>query len=384
MDKIDIYNSEARLKAGIEGIKTAKIKNKKLLLEYDKSNFAHGIGYRYRLKALKSLRVVDSWFNKDFTRITRKDMEDIILKLREDKIKKVHVMKGMSSVYSETTKNDYLKVFRKFMRWLFREGKYKGDLQNFLSDFSYKQDRNKKKQPDILSLDQVSLLCDKLKSLKYRTAVLVFFDSGARPEELANIRIRDIEWDIKTRKYWTNIRYEKLNSHPRKIDLPYCTELLKKYLSSERKSAGPDEPLFIISLKKLRDTINPVSKKLFGHNCNLYTLRHSSIQNYYDIYKGNLLWMANRYGWSYGNAAKELGTYANRSKVSLPDGSELAHQDKLGELTIDKTKMQTQIDIMSKQIENLEKMISFSQNLDILRADTQDEVRTFVKSKKVR
>jgi integrase len=306
----------------------------------------------------------DPWFNKPFSEITREDCRNIIKKLINDDFRRRNTLincKNAGGKYSETTKKTYVKHLKQLSRWIYLESKNKPQFDEngrqltfdqIFSCFTYQMDQDKIKEPEIISLHQAELISD-TSNLKLGTLIMVGFDTGFRPEELWNIRIKDVQWDSDKKKYWIYCQFPKKNSKKRVIDVPLCTKWLNKYLAINRdkKNGELDEPLFKVAYKYAGKYLKNKCKELFGFRIDMYTLRHSSIQYYLEIYKRDFIALADRYGWSYGTVGKRLMDYLARSKVRLPDASELVRKDRVDELKGENDKLKAKLDSIEQRLD---------------------------------
>lgn len=325
--------------------------NKQLLLEFVKYRAERNI--KRKMTTLKrqvdSARTFDRWLNhKPFSDITEEDMFLLLRDLMSGKVSRKNGKKYKSTGW-------YLKDFKYFMKWLYiafpvfrtaktdkerkeLQKKFKKSLESlkarrfediFTNEIRYETDPDENEEPVIVTLEQAEYAAKK-STLKIGTLIMVAFDAGLRPEELANVRRKDITWNEEENSYFLYVRYPKKNSKRRTMDIPLCNAWLRSYLKEFDKESTSEDPLFEIKYDSLRVGLSRRFKELFSIiGVTMYTFRHSSIQYYVNKYMGNFLWMANRYGWSYSSVGRRLKDYIARSKVNLPKGSELVHADKM-------------------------------------------------------
>lgn len=371
--KVDIRNSERVWKTASEGFEAARIsvsENKNLILEYIEHLKLRDTSPRRLAKVLNHLKVLSEWYGKEFTKIMKVDNDRVITGLRNDTFKKHNVkfkrnptnpderivlVMESDNAYSPRTKLDFVKIMRQFARWLNRK-KLLSDFEDKFETFCYNIKKSEKVDPTILRREEVELIANSMPTLQKKCLVMLLFDSGIRPEEMANVRVHDVSWDAERKKYWVHVTFPKEQSYARSIDVPVCTNLLKEYLhvneDFQRKSLT--EPLFKTDFNSLRILFQERCSKLLNRcDVNLYTLRHSSVQFYCDeVYNGNVKALCDRYGWSY--STRMLQVYLSRSKARLPDGSELANKDRIQELELNNECLQRQLEQHEKQVENLQ------------------------------
>ena len=343
--KIDIHNSEKTLQSVLKRCSGKKLNNRKSILDYDKQLTNKGRSVRRRIKVLNHLKSIDSWFGgKSFDKLTHTDLQDCLERLQMNQIVTI---RGVP--YKERTKQDYCKIFRQFGRWLFTKSEYERKFEGFTYTI-----RGRPNERIVFPLDVITKIAGKAPLSEWRTAIMVLFISGARPEEFANVRWRDIEWDEKKKVYWIDIRFEKGRyglggrSFPRKVDLPHCTDVLKSHIAQHRKEPG--QPAFDINMDSLRNWLGKYSKDEMNFSgVNIYTLRRSAVAFWGPLYRWQLDPMRYRFGWTAQQAAKEIETYMPRTKDTLALGSELAHQEKIVDLTQQNEMMHAEVKALKDQ-----------------------------------
>lgn len=369
--KIDIYGSAKQLEKVLARIRTKTFRfeeNREHILAFDDFNANRRLGVRRRMKMLNHLAVLDGLVDVPFFKVDKEHLRSLVTRFRNDEIQKSTRLPSnlrKNQNYGETTKRDFLKIFRHFERWLVHEDLYKGKNPIFMNDrFLWYNRKDVRPEPVILTQKQIETLIPEFHGAENKAAITLMFDIGSRPEETFNIRYKDVTWDAEKKKYFVQIRFNKENSYPRTVDAPFSTEALNAYLATdEAKQKDGDSPLFTISPVKLRQKLQYFARKLFNLDVDLYTLRHSSIQMWLEFYGGSVVWMANRFGWSYASAPAELKTYLARSKCLIPDRQELARVDTIGELTNENFRTKVQLEQVQTQMMTMERNMALLGNI---------------------
>ena len=129
MEKRDIHNVNGNYAKYLDKfIRDSTIikKNKKIILEFlrdaelgktIKNRAKKKIGISRRYKYLYYMKSVSFWLNKPFTDVTQKDMEEFILNLERDNIKKRQPI-ARKKEYSDATKLDIKKSIIKLYKYL--------------------------------------------------------------------------------------------------------------------------------------------------------------------------------------------------------------------------------------------------------------------------
>jgi hypothetical protein len=137
--KLDIHDLPARLvsqKKRLECDPSISPENKTLILEFIRDcelgktlldRQRKKVGMARLVKYLIHLRSLATWFGKDFNQVTQKDMEDFVLKLENDRIRKPN-----GGAYAETVKRDYKICIRKLYKWLLGNNEFYPDIVRWL------------------------------------------------------------------------------------------------------------------------------------------------------------------------------------------------------------------------------------------------------------
>ncbi|MEK6963304.1 MAG: site-specific integrase [Nanoarchaeota archaeon] len=230
----------------------------------------------YLLKRMDAL-----WFQKAFDEVTEKEMEDFILDLERGII---HTYKG--TPYTSESLATIKKFIRKFYKWLLGNGEEYPRMVRFIDTSRH--------IPEIraISKEEVDKLIAYSSKIEHKLALAFLFDSGARVQELYNIKIGDLKKEGET--YKVRIRISK--TRPRTINVPLYTEFIDDYLAQHPDKGNSDAYFITIkpsSLSKFlrRIGLRVLSKKLWPH-----IMRHSSA-TYYSKYVSRYQ-LCHRYGWA--------------------------------------------------------------------------------------
>lgn len=338
--------------------------NKKLICEYLKHKASDprikqdGALYFH----FQELKRAEEWYNhKPFNELTNKDYKELILRFKKAKprTKKVKnyksgVKKVLGKPMSDGVIRRTLSTHKAFLKWLWRYD-YNTEKQASSFDKEFKEgyiwvvDNQDLEEPIIFTLEErtkvLSTFDEIIKNSRdhkqfnlWVISKCVFglcWDAGLRPQELFNLKREHITWDEHKNNYWLFVNHPKKGSQRRKIDLPYSTEVINEYLSQfEIKS----NELFFKPLsvkpshyyRAIEYKVKRVLKKVgIDKKFNLYSLRHSSIQHYLELYQANYQALAKRYGWSFASVQARLHGYLARSQVNLPDSNHLRREDEI-------------------------------------------------------
>ena len=95
------------------------------------------------------------------------------------------------------------------------------------------------KEVSALTQAEVMKMIDATASPRDRALIMVLFDSGARAEELLNVRMKPehIFWKDELKSFMMRIEFSK--TKPRTISLPYSKMLLRKWLEVHPAKTNP-------------------------------------------------------------------------------------------------------------------------------------------------
>jgi integrase len=343
MEKLDIHDSENRLHRSLEVLEASSMSASQ---KKDMKQLVHelqiGKAASTKVKNLRLIAYLQFWvklhryFGKDFHKVTDKEVEKFIVDLEINKIKRDN---GLA--YKDNTKNEYIKAFKRYMGWYYKDNKAIYD----------KKYRWMKEYKDIVDKRAISLKqCEETSknefakdtnlSLRNSCIFMFLFDSGCRIEEALNLKINQIEKHEKEDKqgfyYLVDIKVTK--TLPRRISTPLCTAYLTKWLQGH-PTGKTDDYLFPIAYDAVRKVIREMSGKSLGFKVTPHDLRHSSA-TYYCKKIDNPYKFCYRFGWRFGS--KEANRYIDRNLLGEEE------QEKLNNV-IENDKL----DIMEKEFSRL-------------------------------
>jgi len=175
------------------------------------------------------------------------------------------------SNYAKSTKNDIIKVFKRFLKW-----KYKDWVARFDGLKDAKLNGNDGRQidkEDLLTPDEMNLIISATDSIKYKAILLLLQETACRPEEiLKNLKWKDISWDKSEIKLYSN-KTEKTRFVPVKNSIGHLRRYRAECFS---KTPRGEEMVFGLSSQALSDHLNKIEKELkLTKHLYPYLWRHS-------------------------------------------------------------------------------------------------------------
>jgi site-specific recombinase XerD len=265
------------------------------------------------VRLMNYLRNIGFWLNKDFDKVTIKDMEDFILKYENNTITQPN-----GNPYTHETKLSYKMALKKFYKWLYGTGEKLNKLVGWIETFQCL------KEISALTRQEVEKLVMMAGDIRYKTVILCLFDSGARAEEFFNIRLKHLS--RQDEYYMMRITYSK--TKPRTISLPMCTELIDEYLKQHPDKDNPDAIFATVSYDSLRVFLTRYGQKILKKNVTPHLLRHSSASYYCN--KLTQYQLCYRYGWSM--ASEMPARYIDRQGIFEKETAKLVKQDDMFDL----------------------------------------------------
>lgn len=242
MEKKDIHNVEQQYDQALAAIrKSRKIteEDKKRIEQFADDCF---IGKYSRKKVeksrmrryLQSLSWLSNHIQKPFLSITENDAEKLYRDLQDDKIKKAD-----GRTYTPNTKNEFIKTIKKFGKWV-----YKDKPEKYQKFFGWMHTFEEQQEIPALSKEEIDKLA-KTSTTRDAALLMFMFDTGARAEELLNIRIEDLREDQigKDIFFKVRIRFGTTKTKARTITIPLATPFIKNWLSIHPQ--GNDKSSFL-------------------------------------------------------------------------------------------------------------------------------------------
>jgi len=323
--KIDIHNREEQFVKALEKLKEDTglyPENRKLILAFIrdcrlgktlKGRAKKKIGSARCLKYIRILRYLDKWFSKQFDDMLERDMEHFICGLDADQIQSTQ-----NRPFSDSTKADIKKAIRKFWKWKDGNNKIYPELVDWIDTYT------PVKEIPALKREEVEQLIESCSNSRNKALLMVLFDSGARIEELLNVRLKPehIFWKESVGCYMIRLEFSK--TKPRTISLPLSTASIRKWLRAHPDRDNPQAQLFPISYDNLRMMIGRLGKKVLKKRVTPHILRHSSATFYANKIR-NRYKLCYRYGWAM--SSKEVDRYVDREGIFEEETSELVKTD---------------------------------------------------------
>jgi len=324
--KIDIHKRNDQLQRILYRLindNTINQENKSLILKFIqdcqlgktiKGKSKKKIGHARCLKYISILLKISEYMEKSFNKITQNDMEKFISRLESDVYQS-----RFHKPYGEETKCDYKKTIKKFWKWKDGNNQKYPELVDWIDTYSSIKD------VPALTRDEVEKMVECAANYRDRALLMVLFDSGARIEELLNVRLKKehLFWKDTIKCYMIRLEFSK--TKPRTISLPLCTEYINKWLEVHPAKDNSQAQLFPLTYCNLKKIINRIGKKVLDKKVSPHLLRHSSATFYAN--RLNRYQLCYRYGWAM--SSKQVDRYLDREGIFDKSTAEIVRTDEI-------------------------------------------------------
>lgn len=253
--KIDIYGYDVNISQSIARLNKSKISaaNRKAILDFVDSTQLKGLSKARGLFYLDRLTKLAEWVNKDFSAVTKQDVEQLVRHIQAKK-------------YTEHTKIDYLGTLKRFYRHL------KG-TQTFPEEVSWIKStvpKNQERLPeDLLSQEDVEKMISAAEHIRDKALIATLFETGCRVGELASLRLKHVSFD----KYGAVIVVQG-KTGMRRVRLIMYSQYLSRWLSEHPDKDDQNAPLWVV----IGTTKHIAKDKKKGYKFNWsYELKHHTI-----------------------------------------------------------------------------------------------------------
>lgn len=299
-----------------------------------KSRAKKKVGILRLVKYVQDLKKLDVYFKKPLDQVTETDMESFISSLEEGRIK---TAKGCA--YRPETQAVIKKLVKKFYRWL-----GKPELTDWL-DTSVEPLEYKAISKE--QVETILTLCTSTNSTllrRNRALLMVLFDSGARADELLNVRLNHLESENDVYK----IRIEFSKTKRRTITLPFCKKYLDAWLDIHPMRTEPLAQLFPINYNQLRDIVFRLGR-FINVRLTPHSLRHSAAT--YWCQHLTQYELCYRLGWAMSSRMPQR--YIDREGLHQEKANKIVKTARIEELETENTNLQRRMAILEGQLQQL-------------------------------
>jgi integrase len=162
-------------------------KDKRTILDFVNDLALEGISEVRRKNYIQRLRVAARWIPDNFTSPGRNDLR----KIREH-LEKGYIENGRPMKYSEWTKTTYLKMLKKFYRYILPRAQFDELFRNV----KINSNPGSKIKPDqMIQAWEIQKMAESATNARDRALLYTLYDSGCRIGEILTMKIKDLEFD---------------------------------------------------------------------------------------------------------------------------------------------------------------------------------------------
>lgn len=289
------------------------------------------------IKYVQDLKKLDAYCRKPFDAIDQVEMERFILDLEEGRL-----VQTTGKPYGAETQVCIKKIVIKFYKWL--NGGKKPNLVDWI-DTSYKiKDYRAPREEQIRNiLDRMSSN-DPGELMRNRALIMVLFDSGARADELGNVRLEHISKEEGI--YKMRIAFSK--TRPRTVSLPLCTEHLDKWLSVHPFQEDRQKQLFPMTYTAMHHMIKRAGKRA-AIKMTPHTIRHASA-TYWARHLSRYQ-LCQRMGWAL--SSKQPDRYIDQEGLGEEKVKQIVEQNTMQRMATENAQLNRRLAMMEEQLERL-------------------------------
>jgi len=178
-----------------------------------------------QMKYLSILGQIGKMLDYDFSKASKDDIKKLCSKINNSNL-------------SDWTKHDYLLTIKLFYRFLKDTEEYPKEVKWIKPT---KAVNHKKLPRDLLTIEDTNLLANSTLNLRDRCFIIMLYESGARINELLELKLRDIE----SNEYGVKVTLpDNGKTGPRKITLIASAPAISNWLMEHPKRSTKSAPLF--------------------------------------------------------------------------------------------------------------------------------------------
>ena len=312
-------------------------------------------------KYLRLLATISRWLGKCFDEVTQDDMDLLIEKLDGNQL-----LSWRGASLSAASRTDYKVCIKKFWKWK------DGDNRTYPKLVEWIDTSETMKDVPALKKTEVESMIHYCSNPRDRALMMVLFDSGARIEELLNVRLKPehISWKPELRVY--KIRLEFSKTKPRTISLPLSTELLSRWLAVHPAKDNPLAQLFPMRYGAARMAVCRFGRDILKKRVTPHMLRHSSATYYAN--KLSRYQLCYRYGWTMSSDV--VDRYLDREGIPEESVNEAVKESEIS--TVQKREIAVSQDMALMKEANIDlatELVGLKKELNRLKASREGEGR---------
>lgn len=297
-------------------------------------------------RRLKKLRTMYNAASRGLDLMTadRHEIEDFLNQLNRNQFKQQD-----KTPYSGSTKSDIKKFLKQYYKLMEGDDEFYPKKVSWIRVAISKDEKPLEKA--VISQEEAIKLANSFQKPEFRMLSLMLFDSGFRIEEMLSVKKKDLTFepfDDANKCWW--IKCSQSKTEIRTVPIQLFTEEINNLVNTSYYQSLKDDDLIFgnVSYPSYLSSLKLASIKLFGKHLTPHALRHSSATLYASLYEGDMIQLANRYGWSY--SSNELKTYIRRSRTFHKIGAKKVFSSELLKLKEENTRIMQRLDHLEQLV----------------------------------
>lgn len=228
----DIHNRDSALTTQIDNLQdTFSETNLELLEQFTDHLKAEGLSKDRIIRYLSSWNTLGKHIEQPLDHMDQHDIKKLVGKINQDQIN--------DKEYSPWTKAEFKKAVRKFFQW--DTGEDEPELIEFIN-VHVKRHKRKSLDPDtLLEPRHVKELVQCATNNRDKTLIFLLWETGARIEELLNLRWQDVKFGDEL----TKLKFQKSKSQPRQVPIKEAAPILQDWHHDHPDTESPEQYVFV-------------------------------------------------------------------------------------------------------------------------------------------
>ena len=325
VEEIDVFRQEAQLKKMFKTLDDATFssfeENNEMVKKYVNAKFQGNYRHlvydcnspeRTTYKNLVVLRKIFGILDKPCSLLKEEDIIELQGKLNRNEVLTFEKNQPIAQSY----KQDMVKNFKQF--WTFYRAYKKHEegiiIEDITEYFRIRKEKNKNLMVKFLTKTEIDQLSIYAKSLKKRALIKVFFETGARPVEILNLKMQNCDFDESIKKWTIKLRNMKgISTGKMPIELDYANKDFDAYMKEQ--NFAPDEFLFGYAYTYFRKFLAREGKRVLGRHVTPKMFRKSCAMHLVNL-DINEQYIKSHMGWS--ASSKAISHYINQRAIKKP------------------------------------------------------------------
>ena len=224
-----IHQYPKTMETYLNRLRNRKDNNAKKILELHNENVINGLAEATQIKYLGRLLTISTWTTKDFDKLTKEDLIEIIGK------------NLTSNRYSESSAKTMRVVIKRFFQWLKGSNRREYPIEvSWIRTTGNKNLKKHKNPEDMLDDEDIGKMINAVQHPRNKAFIITLAESGCRIGEILTLTIKKICFDDKGSYFLVDGK-----TGTRRVRVVNATPYLHAWLSIHPNKNEPDAPLWV-------------------------------------------------------------------------------------------------------------------------------------------